>query len=62
MELIERLRVLKYLVEENVNIHEGLNGCRINLSKLNADEIEGLEQFVENLKNMNMLEPKYVIE
>lgn len=62
MELVGRLRVLKYLVEENIKIHEGLDGCRVNLSKLNDDEIENLEQFVENLKSMNMLEPKYQIE
>lgn len=61
-ELINRLYILKYLMEQNIKIHEGLDGSRINLSKLNDKEIENLEQFVKNLKSVNVLQPKFQIE
>ena len=62
MVLIDKLRVLKWMVRKGIDMKECNDGTRINLDRLTQEELEGLEVLVELLETTYPLEARHTIE
>jgi len=60
LEKKNKLKILKYLNEEtNVKIFEHRDGSRINLDKMNDEQMDKFKEFVDIVIKENPLEDKY---
>jgi hypothetical protein len=62
LDLVQRIRIFKYLLKENIKHKECNDGSRVNLDILTTEQIEGLIGFVDMVKSLNVLPNKYVLE
>ncbi len=46
---LERLKILRYLLQKNMKIIEAGDGSRINLSKLSISELSDLAEFSKSI-------------
>lgn len=59
MSMENRMRILKFLDDRGVKIHEGNDGTRINLSTMDKDDYDALVDYINKVDNK--IDEKYTI-